>query len=249
MMKSLQGKVALVTGSARRIGAETVRALHQEGANVVVHYHQSVDPACELADELNQLRPNSCHILQADLTDHSQLKGLIDEVVSHFGHLDVLVNNASSFYPTPMGEVTEQQWDDLMGTNFKAPFFLSQLAAPQLRKNRGVIINMVDIHAYRPLKNYPVYTMAKAGLMMLTHSLALELGSEIRVNGVAPGAILWPEQGNHQADDADGILARTALKREGEPTDIADAIVYLVTRANYVTGHILPVDGGRLLNQ
>lgn len=247
-MQKLKGKVALVTGSARRIGEVTVRALHSEGATLVVHYRNSSDAAKKLADELNDLRCDSCFLVQAELSDISQLTKMVDETLLQAGRLDILINNASSFFPTPIGEITEASWDNLLGSNLKAPLFLSQAATPELIKNKGCIVNMVDIHGIRPLSNHSVYSAAKAGLLMLTQSLAKELGPDVRVNGVAPGAILWPE--NDSSNEAQQeILDKTCLKREGNPSDIAKAILFLVCDADYITGHVIPVDGGRLLNQ
>lgn len=245
---SLTGRVALITGAAHRIGATTARLLHGEGMNIVVHYRGSTAAAEALAAELNGLRPDSVVTLSADLHDTAGLDALVARAAAAWGRLDVLVNNASSFYPTPMGEVTEAQWDDLMGSNLKAPFFLSQAAAPRLRAAGGCIVNIVDIHADRPLKGYPVYSMAKAGLVMLTKTLARELGPEIRVNAVAPGAILWPEN-EAELDSAAQreIIGRTALKRQGDPIDIARAVRFLVRDAVYTSGHVLTVDGGRSL--
>ncbi len=239
-------KVVLITGAAHRLGAATSRLLHASGMNIVLHYRHSAEAARALADELNAERADSVTILQADLHDTARLPPLVDEAVAAWGRLDVLINNASSFYPTAMGEVTEAQWDDLMGSNLKAPFFLSQAAAPHLRKQQGCIVSIVDIHADRPLRGFPVYSMAKAGLVMMTKSLAAELGPDIRVNAVAPGAIMWPEH----LDEAgrEKIISRTFLKRKGEPDDIARAIRYLITEATYMTGQILAVDGGRSLN-
>ncbi len=255
IMQLLQGKVALVTGSARRIGAVTVRTLHQQGATVIVHYRNSADDANALCDELNALRKDSCIIQQAELSDVISLKTMIDNIISESGRLDILINNASSFYPTVIGEIKESDWDKLMGSNLKAPLFLSQAAAPYLKKTQGCIINMVDIHSVRPLREHPVYCAAKAGLAMLTKSLAKELGPDIRVNGVSPGAILWPETDEAENDSPEilaqhqSILDKTSLKRSGSAEDIANAILFLLTQADYITGHIIPVDGGRLLNQ
>lgn len=243
----LTGKVALVTGAARRIGAVIVRTLHAAGATVVVHYRASADEAHALQLELNQLRPDSCFLVQGDLLDVSGLPALVDAVVHQAGRLDILVNNASSFYPTPLGGISVQAWDDLLGTNLKAPLFLSQAALGQLRKNQGVIVNLVDVHGMRPLPEYTVYCVAKAGLLMLTQALARELGPEVRVNGVAPGAILWPEMDVPEAKRNE-LLAKTALKRAGEPEDIARAVLFLVQDAPYITGQVMVVDGGRLLN-
>lgn len=243
---SLSGKVALITGAAHRVGASMVRALHAQEANIVLHYRHSIDGAQALADELNALRANSVTLAQADLSDIAALVPLIAEATQAWGRLDVLINNASSFYPTPVGDVDEAAWDDLMASNLKAPFFLAQAAAPELTRNQGVIINIVDIHADRPLKSHPVYCMAKAGLVMMTKSLARELGPDVRVNAVAPGAILWPEGIDEQGKQ--DITSRTALKRSGMPEDISRAVVYLLRDAHYTTGQILAVDGGRTLS-
>lgn len=246
-INSLNDKVALITGGAHRIGATTARTLHAAGANIVVHYRQSSAGAEALQAELQALRPNSVALVQADLHDTDGLPKLVRQAHAAWGRLDLLVNNASTFYPTPVGSVGEAEWDDLIGTNLKAPFFLAQAAAPHLRMQRGCIINIVDIHAERPLKEHPVYSMAKAGLVMMTKSLACELGPEVRVNGVAPGAILWPE--NEMDDTTKGkIIERTFLKRQGSPQDIANAVLYLARDAHYTSGHILSVDGGRSLN-
>ncbi len=244
---NLAGKVALITGAARRIGAVIAQTLHQAGADVVIHYRHSAKDAQQLQQKLNAQRDNSCFLVQADLIEVDTLPNLIQNVIKQTQRLDILVNNASSFYPTPIGEITEVDWDDLMGSNLKAPLFLSQAATPYLKQVQGCIINIIDIHGLRPMKNHPVYSPAKAGLVMLTHSLARELGSEIRVNGVAPGAIIWPEN-ELDKQVSDEILAKTALKRQGTPEDIAKAVLFLVKDADYITGHIIPVDGGRLLN-
>jgi pteridine reductase len=244
----LQDKVVLITGAAHRIGAQTARTLHAHGANLVLHYRSSRDAAHRLQQELNGVRENSVVLVQANLLEIDKLKALIKDTLAAWGRLDALVNNASSFYPTPIGKATEQDWDDLMGSNLKAPFFLSQAAAPALKQAHGTVVNIVDIHGDRPLKRYPVYSMAKAGLIMMTKSLACELGPEIRVNAVAPGAILWPEE--HAMDDVtkQRILSRTFLKRQGSPEDIASAVLFLVRDACYTSGHVLTVDGGRSLN-
>jgi pteridine reductase len=248
-MQNLKGKVALVTGAARRIGAMTVEKLHEAGATVIVHYRNSSEDAEKLSLKLNNIRANSCFLQQADLNNVEALPEMVDAIIKQAGRLDILVNNASSFFATPLGEITEAHWDDLMGSNLKAPLFLSQAVAPHLIKNKGCIVNMIDVHGFRPLKNYPVYSMAKAGLLMMTQSLARELGPDVRVNGVAPGAILWPTnetaemESEHQA-----LLDKTCLKREGVPEDIAKAVLFLVKDADYITGHVIPVDGGRLLN-
>ena len=240
----LDGQWALITGAAKRIGAAIACALHEAGAGVAIHYRGSAAAAEALASELNAARPGSCFTLQADLNDTSQLAGLVDAVVSRTGTLDILINNASSFYPTPMGSITDAQWDDLVGSNLKAPLFLSQAALPHLRKAQGVIVNIVDIHAQRPLRDHPVYGPAKAGLAMLTRSLAKDLGPDIRVNGVAPGAILWPDDGMGD-QTKQSIIRQIALKRAGEPGDIARTVVFLVRDAPYITGQIIAVDGGR----
>ena len=241
---TLNGKVVLVTGAARRIGAAIVTRLHANGARVAIHYRGSAAEATELAGELNAARPNSAATFQADLLETAQLEPLIAAVVDWAGRLDGLVNNASTFYPTPVGSITEAHWADLMGSNLKAPLFLSQAAAPHLRQHGGVIINLVDIHAQRPLRNHPVYGPAKAGLAMLTRALAKDLAPEIRVNGVSPGAILWPEDG--MSDTAQQtILRQVPLERAGDPADIAGCVLYLTRDANYVTGQIIAVDGGR----
>lgn len=240
--------VALITGAAQRIGATIARHLHQRGLAIALHYHRSQAPAAALKEELEQARPDSVQLIQADLNESRQLARIIQQVEQWRGRLDLLVNNASSFYPTPLSQLTGEQWDDLMGTNLKAPFFLAIEAAPLLRASRGAIINLVDIHADRPLKNHPVYSMAKAGNAMMVKSLARELGPEIRVNGVAPGAILWPEQAMSDPVKQE-ILARTALERTGTPADIAGAVCFLALEAPYVTGQILAVDGGRTVQQ
>ncbi len=241
---SLEPKVCLVTGGARRIGAEISRALHRAGARVAIHYRSSHDEARALAAELNEIRKKSALSLQADLQGPDVSASIIRAVVVHFGQLDVLVNNASSFYQTPLGSITHEQWDDLVGSNMKAPLFLSQAAAVALRKTSGNIINVVDIHARRPLRDYVVYSVAKAGLAMITRGLARELAPEIRVNGVAPGAILWPESGLDETT-REKIIEQTALKRTGCPEDIVNCILFLLTDADYVTGQIIAVDGGR----
>ena len=241
---SLTGKVVLITGAARRIGAAIATKLHQSGANIAVHYRGSADAAAVLAQEFNAQRPDSASLFAADLVDTASLPGLVDKVAARWGRLDILVNNASRFYPTPPGEITESHWDDLIGSNLKAPLFLSQAALPELRKTKGSVINIVDIHAQRPLKNHTVYGPAKAGLAMLTRSLAKDLAPEVRVNGVSPGAILWPEDSMSDATK-DTILEQIPLARAGDPEDIAGCVLYLARDATYVTGQIIAVDGGR----
>jgi len=244
---TLNGKVVLITGAAHRIGATTARLLHEAGANIVLHYRSSRKGAQTLQKELNAKRPESVVLVQADLLDIDKLATLVREAHAAWGRLDVLINNASTFYPTAVGKVDENQWNDLLGTNLKAPFFLAQAAAPHLTRERGCIVNIVDIHADRPLKGYPVYSIAKAGLVMLTKALAGELGPHVRVNAIAPGAILWPE---HDMDEVtkQRIVSRTFLKRQGEPGDIARAALFLIRDAGYMSGQVLTVDGGRSLN-
>jgi pteridine reductase len=241
---SLSGSWALVTGAGRRIGATIAEHLHAAGANVVIHYFRSGEEADVLVAKLNSLRPDSALTVQGDLRDSATLSPLLTNLVKKTGRLDILVNNASSFYPTPLGSITEEQWDDLIGSNLKAPLFLCQAALPHLQESQGQIINIVDVHSQRPLKNHPLYGAAKAGLAMLTRSLARDLGPAIRVNGVSPGAILWPESGMPEHVQQN-IVAKTALKRAGEPEDVAAAVLFLVRDAPYVTGQILAVDGGR----
>lgn len=241
-------QVAFVTGSARRIGARIARILHENGINVVLHCHYSMSEAKKLCSNLNQIRDNSAVILQADLSKINKLDTLVKQAASIWGRLDILVNNASCFYKTPVGSITESVWDKLMDTNLKAPFFLAQAAAPFLKKRRGCIINIVDIHADRPMADHPVYCVSKAGLAMLTKALARELGPDIRVNSVSPGAIIWPEKGNAlSAKLKKQIIEHTALKTHGDPEEIAKAVLFLVRDAPYITGIDIAVDGGRKL--
>jgi pteridine reductase len=242
--RSLQGRWALITGAGRRIGAAIASGLHAAGANVVIHHFRSATEAHALAAELNLVRPESAFTLQGDLRAAAQIHDLIAALIARTARLDILVNNASTFYPTPLESISEAQWDDLMGSNLKAPLFLSQAALPYLRRSQGSIVNIVDVHWQRPLRDHPVYGTAKAGLAMLTRSLARDLGPDVRVNGVSPGAILWPESGTPESVQK-MILSQTALQRAGEPGDIAAAVVFLVRDAPYVTGQILAVDGGR----
>jgi len=244
MENTLDGKVALVTGAARRIGAAIASQLHDSGARVAIHYRGSSRDAEALAQKLNTEREHSASTFQADLLDIGATTKLVNDVIAWGGRLDVLVNNASTFYPTPVGEITEQHWDDLIGSNLKAPLFLSQAATEELRSHDGTIINIVDIHAQRPLRNHPVYGAAKAGLAMLTRSLAKDLAPKIRVNGVSPGAILWPEDGLSDSVKQ-SIIHQVPLERPGDPDDVATAVLYLVRDANYVTGQIIAIDGGR----
>ena len=242
--ETLDHKVVLITGAARRIGAVIARTLHAHGANVAIHYRGSADDAEALVAELNESRADSAAAFAADLTDVAAIERLAAQVIQWRDRLDVLVNNASSFYPTPAGTITEAQWDDLVGTNLKAPLFLSQAALPALRKAGGVIVNIVDVHSTHPLRDHPVYGPAKAGLAMLTRSLAKDLAPDVRVNGVSPGAILWPEN-DMPEDTKAAILKHVPLARPGAPVDIAGAVLFLVRDATYVTGQIIAVDGGR----
>lgn len=245
---SLSAKVVLVTGAARRIGAAIARRLHASGARLMLHYHRAETDAQALQAELNAVRENSVALVQADLLDANGLAEIVRNTVARFERLDALVNNASSFYPTQVGSITFEDWETLVGTNLKAPLFLSQAAAPHLKKTQGCIVNITDIHAERPLKNYLVYTIAKAGLTGLTRSLARELGPEIRVNGVAPGAIVWPDDENWDELTRQRVISNTMLKRVGDPSDIARAVHFLVAEAPYVTGQVIAVDGGRSFN-
>jgi pteridine reductase len=242
----LAGQAALVTGAARRVGAALADAFHAAGARVAVHYRSSQDAAEALVARLNGSRADSARAFRADLADPAACDTLVAEVVRAFGRLDVLVNNASTFYPTPLGTITPDQFDDLVGSNLRAPLFLSQAAAPALARHEGLILNIGDIHGLRPLSGHAVYCAAKAGLLMLTRSLARELGPAIRVNAIAPGPVMWPERGVDAAL-RESIIARTALKRAGSADDVAKAALYFATGAPFVTGQVLAVDGGRLV--
>lgn len=247
-MQKLSPQVVLITGAARRIGAEIARYLHAQGMNVVLHYHTSAVEAQALCVDLNKSRPNSAITLQADLCDITGLKRLVTEALHPWGYLSVLINNASRFYRTKIGEVTQPAWDDLMNSNLKAPFFLSQVVAPHLAEQNGCIINIADIHGDRPMRDYAVYCMSKAGLIMLTKSMAKELGPRIRVNAVSPGPIIWPEKENGVTEALkQELVARTALKAAGHPGEVAKAVLYFVRDAQYLTGQVLAVDGGRSL--
>jgi pteridine reductase len=248
MTQPLAGKVVLITGGAKRVGAATARMLHASGARVMLHYRSARAEAQALAESLNDLRAESAATAQADLLNMGALPELVKSTVAKFGALDVLINNASSFHPTPLGSIGVADWDDLVGTNLKAPLFLSQAAAPHLKKAAGCIVNITDIHAERPLKSYVVYSIAKAGLVGLTKSLARELGPEVRVNGVAPGPVMWPEDGSFDEVARQRVIAHTLLRRAGEPEDIARTVHFLVADAPYVTGQIIAVDGGRSVN-
>lgn len=242
---ALQGKTALVTGGAKRVGAAIVRHLHALGANIVIHCNRSTDVAQALATTLNEKRAGSVATVSLDLLQIERLGMLVECAQKNFGGIDILVNNASTFYPTPLGQITLEHWHDLLGSNLQAPLFLSQHAAPVLAQRDGLIINIVDIHGVRPLRQYPTYSIAKAGLIMLTKSLARELAPKVRVNGIAPGPVMWPDDGLIDEAAQQKILSRTPLQRAGSPEDIARAAVFFAVDAPYVTGHIMPVDGGR----
>ncbi|HVR80818.1 MAG TPA: pteridine reductase [Luteimonas sp.] len=243
--------VALITGAARRIGAAIARRLHADGFDLALHYRDSAADMQALVDELQRARADSVLMLQAELSDFDRLPELVANTIGHYGRLDALVNNASSFLPTPLGATTPAQWDALFAANVRAPFFLAQAAAPHLRATRGAIVNLVDIHAERPLRDHAVYGMGKAALVHMTRALALELAPEVRVNAVAPGAILWPEPDEHAGgkDEAakTAMLARTPLGRIGTPEEIAEAVRWLLRDATYMTGQVLRLDGGRML--
>ena len=242
----MNAPVVLVTGAARRVGAEIARTLHAAGANVVLHYRASAAEAEALAAGLNARREKSALAVRHDLGESAGLSALIEGIVGHFGQLDALVNNASSFYPTPVGAINAAAWDDLIGSNLKGPLFLSQAAATHLAAANGCIVNITDIHAERPLKGYPLYCAAKAGLLGLTRALALELAPAVRVNAVAPGAIEWPENdSDFPPDERKAIIDHTLLKRVGSPADIARTVKFLIFDAPYITGQVINVDGGR----
>jgi pteridine reductase len=249
MEDSLQNKVILITGGAKRVGASICRLLHANGANLMIHYRSSVKEARALQAELNLQRSNSVAIIQGDLLNLAILPSLVQESIQHFGRLDVLINNASSYYPTEIGDIKDEQWQDLMGSNLKAPLFLAQAAADELRKQHGCIINITDMHVERPKKGYIIYSVAKAGLVTLTKSLAHEFSPDVRVNAVAPGPVMWPED-NPQFDELyrQRVISQTLLKRIGEPNDIAKAVKFLIQDAPFITGQIIAVDGGRSLN-
>jgi len=242
----MSSQTVLITGAARRVGAQIARTLHGAGYRIALHYRNSKEQAHALADGLNAIRPDSVRLLPADLSRLDEIKALAESAAGLWGGLDALVNNASSFYPTPLGTVTETQWDDLLASNLKAGFFLSQAAAPYLRERSGAIVNIVDIHGERGLKDYPVYSIAKAGLAAMTRSFAKELAPTVRVNGVAPGAILWPEQ-HSDAGKQSEIIGRIPLGRTGSPEVVARAVLFLLRDSPYVTGQLLAVDGGRSL--
>lgn len=239
------GKTVLVTGAAKRVGRSIALELHAAGANIMVHYRSATAEAEALVTELHTARPGSALCQQANLLDVKALSMLVARTVEHFGRLDALVNNASSFFATPLGEIDLAAWDDLIGSNFKAPLFLTQAAAPHLKIAHGAVVNITDIHAERPMAGFPLYCAAKAGLLGLTRALAIELAPEVRVNAVAPGPILWPDDSTFDSKMQDSIVAHTLLKRAGSPQDIARAVRFLLDDASYITGQVINVDGGR----
>jgi len=246
---NLQNKVILITGGAKRVGASICRELHAHGANLMIHYNTSKQEARSLQAALNLQRPDSVAIIQGDLLNIAIMPTLVNETVNQFGKLDILINNASTYRPTEVGNINEENWEDLVGSNLKAPMFLAQAAAVELKKNQGCIVNITDMHIEHPKKGYVVYSVAKAGLVTLTKSLAQELSPEVRVNAVAPGPVLWPDN-NPQFDEVyrQRVISQTLLKRVGEPTDVAKAVKFLAADAPYITGHVLAVDGGRSIN-
>lgn len=245
----MQGKVILVTGGARRVGAAICRRLHSEGATIALHYRRSSAEAIVLQDEFNRLRPDSAAVFPADLLNIASLPVLIAQIIKRFGRLDAMVNNASSFYATPLAGINEEQWHDLIGTNLRAPLLLAQAGADELRRRHGCIVNIADIHAERPMQGHLLYSVAKAGLAALTRALAQEMAPQVRVNAISPGVILWPED-NEWEDEVRRrkIVAHTLLKREGEADDIAKTVVFLIQNAPYITGQVIAVDGGRSIN-
>lgn len=243
----MSAPVALITGAAKRVGARIARRLHAAGYDLALHHRNSAQAMATLIAELEAIRPRSTLVLQAELADDAAPARLVGETLARFGRLDALVNNASAFQPTPLGSATPAQWDTLFAANARAPFFLSQAAAPALRASQGAIVNLADIYGEHPLKQHTIYCMAKAALIMLTQSLAKELGPEVRVNAVAPGAVLWPEEGKAEHEKA-AMLATTALKRAGDPDDVAEAVRWLLQDARYTTGQVIRVDGGRSLS-
>jgi pteridine reductase len=245
-IESNDAPVVLVTGAARRVGAVIARRLHAAGYRVALHHRGSTEAALAVQADLERARPGSTLLLQAELAQFDRLPEIVAKTFGQFGRIDAMVNNASAFYPSPVGTTTPAMWDDLFAANARAPFFLSQSAAPHLRAARGAIVNLVDIYAERPLANHTVYVMAKAALAAMTLSLARELAPEVRVNGVAPGAVLWPEAGKAYADQQ-ALVAGTPLRRPGSPEEVAEAVRWLLMDATFTTGQIIRVDGGRAL--
>jgi pteridine reductase len=245
-MDTAHPPVALVTGAARRVGATIARTLHAAGYDLALHYRHSADDADALMAELERTRPGSTLGVQADLADLARLPSLVEQVTTRFGRLDALVNNASAFHPTPIGGATVAQWNELFASNAQAPFFLVQAAWPALREAHGAVVNLVDIYAERALPEHPIYVMAKAALAAMTRTLAQDLAPEVRINGVAPGAVMWPAEGKDYAD-REALLARTPLGRAGTPEDVASAVLWLLRDAPFVTGQIIRIDGGRTL--
>jgi pteridine reductase len=248
-LTNMNTPVALVTGAAQRLGAEICRTLHARGYNIIIHYRSSQVPAEALRDELNAQRDASAVILCADMNSVLDVQSLAVQSLAQWQRLDVLVNNASGFYPTALESAAEKDWDALFNSNLKGPFFLSQAVAPALKETTGCIVNLVDIYAQKPLQGFPIYSMAKAGVAMMTQSLALELGPDVRVNGVSPGAILWPvEETEYSIQEKQDVNHRVPMRRQGEASDIAKAVVFLVANAPYITGQIISVDGGRTVS-
>jgi pteridine reductase len=241
---SLKDKSVLITGAARRIGASMATGLHEQGMNIIVHYRQSAEQAKTLCEKLNQKRSNSARLCQGDLNTVSDCEQIASDAIETFGRLDALINNASAFFPTPIGKATSSDWEELLNVNLKAPFFLSQACTPSLREQHGSIINLTDIYAEKPLAGHPIYSASKAGLLSLTRSLSQELSPEIRVNAVAPGAILWPEAGESEEVQTH-IISRTPLNRLGDPLDITQTVLFLLRDAPFITGQVINVDGGR----
>jgi len=240
-------KVAIITGGAKRIGAVIAKTLHSADYDLLIHYRNSAEHAEQLANELNQIRNHSCQLVAGDLDDQNAYSAIVNSAINHYGRIDALINNASSFYPTPIDDINEAQWQDLMASNLKAPMFLSKYAVPELRKTQGNIINIIDIYAQRPLADHPIYCAAKAGLQMLTKSLARDLQGKVRVNAVSPGAILWPESNSSEstASEQNALLEKIPLNRMGKPEDIANTVKFLIDDNDYINGQIISVDGGR----
>ncbi|ARN74297.1 pteridine reductase [Oceanicoccus sagamiensis] len=247
MSEQTTQRVALVTGAAQRIGAEICKTLHGAGFNIIIHYRSSSQPAEELADQLNQQRSGSAHCIKADLTNSNDVLALAIAAEKHWGHIDALINNASTFYPTPLNTSTEEDWNALFDSNVKGPFFLSQTLTPTLSQRQGCIVNLVDIHSEKPMADHTIYSMAKASVAMMTKTLAKEMAPAVRVNGVSPGAILWPEQ-ELDPNDKSSILNKVPMQKIGDVSDIAKTVAFLVNDAPYITGQIIAVDGGRSLN-